>query len=86
MLIDRSERSLAFGNHMPIELKVKAGVCFAHIGEKVEADRHLRTLLEQKVEEYSDLFYSTANALADLNYKDDALNFYQPLCCTGLLF
>ncbi|KAG5518178.1 hypothetical protein PMAC_003364 [Pneumocystis sp. 'macacae'] len=65
---------------MPLELRVKLGICRLHIGDTDEALRHFEVLDENpNVQKNIDLIFDAANALSEKKLYDEALRLYSRL-------
>eukprot|EP00803_Ostreobium_quekettii_P007609 evm.model.scf_98.11 EVM.evm.TU.scf_98.11 scf_98:86739-94967(-) len=78
-LIERTERVLCHGQLLPIDLRVKAGVCVAHTGNLPDAEKHLQQLLLEPVNDYPDLYMEAGDALLRLGHLHKANEFLEQL-------
>lgn len=66
--------------NMPIELRVKLGICRVHVGDASEALRHFEVLdQDYDLEKNIDLIFDAANALTEKKFYYEALRFYSKL-------
>ncbi|GMH45921.1 hypothetical protein BSKO_13884 [Bryopsis sp. KO-2023] len=78
-LIDQAEHIILRGDPLPIDLQVQAGICAAHVGNLLEADRHLNRLLEENPKHHMDLYLDVGNHFLQLGFLDRAMEFYEAL-------
>ncbi|RYP54600.1 hypothetical protein DL768_000660 [Monosporascus sp. mg162] len=75
----------SYGNGLPLQLRVKLGVCRLELYQEDEAMRHFEWLdpnsgrATELLSEYSHLVLEAASALYDKNKYSLALGFYEPL-------
>jgi general transcription factor 3C polypeptide 3 (transcription factor C subunit 4) len=70
---------LSSDQEMPIELDVKAALATARLGDLEEAERQLKTLYDQEVGMYDDLFFAAADTFEAIGRDEKAEPFLRAL-------
>eukprot|EP00210_Caulerpa_lentillifera_P006560 g6265.t1 len=82
-LISRSEGSLRYGQTLPIDLRVKLGLCALHTADYDTAYVQFGDLLKEPVEECVDLYLQAGDALLGVHKYHQALNLFEQLIPTN---
>ncbi|CAL0324315.1 unnamed protein product [Lupinus luteus] len=64
---------------LPLNLKIKAGICHVHLGNMEEAQVLFNYLKPENASEHVDLIIEVADSLMDLGHYSSALNYYMML-------
>lgn len=78
-LISRAEGVLCYGQALPIDLKVKLGICNLHMGDVDTAYSQFDDLLKEPIEECMDLYLQAGDALVEVNEHQQALHLFERL-------
>lgn len=82
-LISRSEGSLRYGQTLPIDLRVKLGLCALHMADMDTAYVQFGDLLKEPVNECVDLYLQAGDALLGVHQYQQALSLFEQLISTS---
>ena len=82
-LISRAEGVLCYGQALPIDLKVKLGICALHMGDVDTAYTQFADLIKEPIDECVDLFLQAGDALVEVHEYNQALHLFERLLVTS---
>ncbi|KAL4427748.1 hypothetical protein ABPG75_001837 [Micractinium tetrahymenae] len=79
LITKAEEEMLGPDEELPIDLRIKAGMAHAYLGDVAAAVEAFNTVLQEPVESFSDLYMDAAQVLMDVGQPDKALPFLAEL-------
>ncbi|KAJ3053845.1 transcription factor TFIIIC subunit tfc4 [Rhizophlyctis rosea] len=67
------------GESIPLELRVKRGICFVHTDRVHVAMKHFKWLYEARVEDYGELYFDVGEAFMAKGFYADAVKVFELL-------
>ncbi|CAI0627739.1 unnamed protein product [Linum tenue] len=81
--IEHAQQVYYLGKEVPFPLRIKAGICHAHLGDIDKAESFFCSLQKENVAACSDLITEVADAFTSLGHFHSALKYYQMLDING---